>query len=574
MIKFEVLPHKDAPLFPDSESGQAVFKKLLEDIQSGKAGSSEVLDVLRQAMLTNLWFFLKFGAGANGPFHFLNTGVHLDMTNFRQSEVCMREGAKVAIFLPRGFAKTTIFTQGATGWELLRNPNLLFRIVNATISRAEQFKGVVQRIFDANPFITQLFPETKPASGAKRWNTVEMVMPNATRLHKEPSLSAGGVEGASEGDHFDVLQMDDLVGMDDVDANFNAGMSMEKAITWFSMHETLLKSRIKSRSFVVATRYGPGDVYAIICNNVRAVHGFNNNSFKIKSDGEWDVYYRHAIENDVATNPYVITKEAYARLLVERPLVAAYQYANDVTISIMNELAQLNPKRCEVVWGEQSNQFWIVRPDEKDSEGEKEKIPLSECTVCISCDWAGSDRKRSIRTSRSSIGVWAKDPYNRCYRIDQMVGFFSMPDVYDHIFRLWKRWEGYVTTTLLEANAMQKGIFDLIDDEQKRRGIWINKLKCNAVGDKVVRIRSTLGLHLHKGLVYLTDQASTEFNEERLAFPSPRLDVLDESEKALSYLVAPENEEQRTEERSLREMREVEAMGTDEENECDNLFGY
>ena len=565
-MQFAICGHKDAPLFKDAEQSKAIFEQLLVEIQRGAVNDAAVKAVLRQASLVNLWFFLKFVAGATGPFHFLNTGVHLDMCNFRQSAVCMREGAKVAVFLPRGFAKTTIFTEGALAWELLRDPNQRFRIVNATIARAGRFKNVVQRIFDSNPMVAMLFPETKPTPGVRRWNETEMVMPNALRMHKEASLSAGGTEGASEGDHFDLLQMDDIVGMDDVDANFNPGVSMDNAITWFSMHETLLTSRMKSRSFVVATRYGPGDVYTRICDNVREVHGFNNNSFKPRSDGEWDVYYRHAIENGEATNSFVITVDAYAKLLRDSPLVAAYQYANDVTISIMNEFASLQPRRCSVVWGEQSQTWWLVR----DGEGEEARTKLSDCNCCISCDWAGSDKRRSIRTSRTSIGVWAKDSEGRVYRFDQSVGFFSIPDVFDKIFTIHERWRGYISATLLEANAMQKGIYDLIQEEQQRRGIYLSIRKKNGIGNKVVRIRATVGMHLHKGMLYLCDKCSAEFNEERMAFPSPKLDVLDESEKAMSHLKATESSAQTLEKLMALDEVAVETM----DDEAAGGFGY
>lgn len=573
-MKFDVLPHPKAPLFPDAESGQKVFENLLVALQHNAVGDLDVQNILRQAGLVNLWFFLKFIAGATGPFHFLNTGVHLDMCNFRQSDVCFRDGAHVAVFLPRGFAKTTIFTEGAIAWELLRDPNKCYRIVNATINRASRFKNVVQRVFDTNPMVAALYPETVPKTAAKRWNDTEMVMPNATRLHKEASLSAGGVEGAPEGDHFDLLQMDDIVGMDDVDANFNAGLSMDKAITWFDMHETLLNSRMKSRSVVVATRYGPGDVYAKICSNTREVYGFDNNSFKRKTDGAWDIYYRHAVENGEATNPFVITAEAYSKLLRESPLVAAYQYANDVTISVVAEFAQLKTKRCSLAFSQAENEFYIVRDD----EGPDERVKVAECECCISVDWAGSDRKKSVHTSRTSIGVWARDHANRCYRFDQSVGYFALPTVFEKIFQLHEKWQGYVGAVLLEANAMQRGIFDLIVQEQEKRGTWMNIKKRNAVGDKVVRIRSTLGMHLAKGLIYLKDDCSAEFIEEKLAFPSPRLDVLDESEKALSWLATPESDEHK-EARALEQeaahvfgAHKVETFADADEHV--NLFGY
>ena len=41
-------------------------------------------------------------------------------------------------------------------------------------------------------------------------------MPNAEALWKEPTIAAGGSTGASEGNHHDLLLLDDLIGMDDV----------------------------------------------------------------------------------------------------------------------------------------------------------------------------------------------------------------------------------------------------------------------------------------------------------------------------------------------------------------------
>ena len=171
--------------------------------------------------------------------------------------------------------------------------------------------------------------------------------------------------------------------------------------------------------------------------------------------------------------------------------------------------------------------------------------------------------------------MWAKDSANRVYRFDQDVGYYAMPEVIDKLFALHVKWKGYTTATLLEANAMQKGIYDLVVEDQLKRGIYMNIRKCNAAGNKIVRIRTTVGSYLHKSLVYLTDAASLEFNEERLAFPSPRLDVLDESEKAMAYLETPEGPESRAIHEAAKEEAAIAAMDiTDEGEYADVGFGY
>ena len=68
-----------------------------------------------------------------------------------------------------------------------------------------------------------------------------------------------------------------------------------------------------------------------------------------------------------------------------------------------------------------------------------------------------------------------------------------------------------------------------------------------AQGDKKARIRNTLSLPLSEEKIYATPGPGTfmALSEEMKLFPSSntKLDVLDESEKALSALRLPETEE-------------------------------
>jgi hypothetical protein len=88
---------------------------------------------------------------------------------------------------------------------------------------------------------------------------------------------------------------------------------------------------------------------------------------------------------------------------------------------------------------------------------------------------------------------------------------------------------------------MQKILKPLLEAEQPRRGQYINPQPVLAKGDKVARIRSNVGYYLSQGKVYLADGYSQEFIEEKELFPMSeyRMDVLDESEKALTLLRKP-----------------------------------
>jgi phage terminase large subunit-like protein len=136
-----------------------------------------------------------------------------------------------------------------------------------------------------------------------------------------------------------------------------------------------------------------------------------------------------------------------------------------------------------------------------------------------------------------------------------------LPEVFDALFELYRKWKGYTIATLVEANAMQRGIVDLLTEEQYERNSWLNLVEINAVGDKVVRIRSTFSVALSQGSIYATQSAASELIAEQMAFPSQALDVLDESEKAISYLKAPASDEAIEEQEVRRNMRKYVKIG-------------
>ena len=569
MIDFHVLPHEKAPLFANFNDASLIINQIIDEIQQGKPGNpKEIFEYVRQAGFVNLWFFLKFIAGVAGPFDFLNEGVHLDLCNFRQSEYCMKPGAHAAAFLPRGFCKTSIMTIGGSAWEALRNGDVRIRIINSVIDRAHSFKHTAQRIFDGNVLFAALYPEAVPARGARRWNDDIAVVAHAGKFFKEPTFKAGGASGSSEGDHHDVLMLDDLIGLDEVDDNFNPNQRMKTVASWLDTNMiALLVSPETSRVLVAATRYGRGDVYQQMWDDCRELVGYAK-GMNVRTDqsGGWVIYYRHVIEDGKATNPFVMTVEGYRHLLKTKPLVAAFQYANNVDISINNELAQLATKSCRLVPVDSSHTDYLVERLGETVSDDDPWIELSRCHCCISVDWAGSDRRKSAATCRSSIGVWAMDWKRRCYRIDQFVGYYGLPAVFENLFALWNRYPGFILTCIVETNAMQGGIVQLLELEQERRGIWLNTTPVAAKGDKIVKIRSVLGQALFQGSIYLSDGASAEFTEERLSFPAGLVDVLDESEKAVTWLEPPESDEHRwnRETKSLR--KRLDSM--------DNGFGY
>ena len=77
-VKFDIAPHKDAPLFTaDEKENQLIVAQAIAEMGANMSTSEQVRDVIRQLGLVSLWFFERYIAGHSGPYNKLNDGIHL-----------------------------------------------------------------------------------------------------------------------------------------------------------------------------------------------------------------------------------------------------------------------------------------------------------------------------------------------------------------------------------------------------------------------------------------------------------------------------------------------------------------
>jgi hypothetical protein len=575
---FAIRPHKEAPDFKDFASGQKALIDLYADITSAHPTTDvkSTLDMMRQAGLVNLWFFLKVIAGAYGPYEKLNEILHLDMCNWRQSDSCMAPGARFMALMPRGFRKSTVFSHGANSWLLTRDATQRIRLVNAVISRAEDFRNLTKATIDSNPMYAALYgpgwkmpdgsdiPSRVPIPNSKDWNADRMVMPNRWRFAAEPSIKAAGVTGSGEGDHHTFLDIDDPVGLDAIDWQFQSTVMMENAKKWMNTNlNALLDTPIEDIIGIVGTRYAGDDCYEKFANDAKEVVGAIDEDVIPIPGGSWSIYYRLVQEDGEMISPEIIGEKELAKM---DPWTAATQYWNKPRKSGINEFVKYVIKPCKLFHDTNSGLYLISFRDELTDE--VKTLNAASLTGVISTDAASKDRNVTALTSRTSVAVHFRDSQNRDFRVWNKVGYMSMDQTFDAIFQAWNLFPGLLEATLFEVNAMQLGLYQLLVKEQEKRKCWINLREVTARGDKIARIRSVVGWHFAQGLIYATPEAVIELKQEKDSFPSKKLDVLDESEKALSWLMRPANEE----EVALSEESEIdhELSLVDSENQ----FGY
>lgn len=545
-VPLQFIHHKDAPLFTGTADNALIINQLIDEIESDNPQlTTEVVELTKQASLVSLWFFLKVLAAYSGPYGDLTDHLHRDMCNYRQQ--MMTPGSRGAIFISRSMYKSTITTHGANAWELLRDPNLRIGMVASKMDMSQQFMWATQRIFDDNDLLRELFPDHCPPRGIKgnilspRWNAVEMVMPNRTRNMPEASIKCMGAGGATAGNHFDLLNADDLIGEKQLNADHLSSEEMLKIGNWFnSNQDTLLVSPKTSRVFLAATRYAPDDAYEQLFQDCHTHVGYwDELPYKPNEDGQWSIYYRMAVERDRLIFPEKVDQKFLTRLRETNPWSYFTQYLNNPFSAQAAEFSEYSVRECDL---DIDNDGWNIHTF---NNGTHRKIPLSSCTVSLGIDPAASEKKTSNRTSRSAIVVVAIDAQNNHYYIDGSVGYYAPTKFFDEIFRLWEKYKYYIGSVNMEGQGGFKFAYNKLIEEIANRRKSIPLRLIRPLPDKDAKIRIFIQPLLDFGLVWATGRIKSEIESEVTVFPGGvKRDVLDAMEIAERLIVRPETEEE------------------------------
>lgn len=548
--EFLITPHVKAPQFSNPAEAPLLFRQAVAELlsENPQLNSAETVQLIRELGFVSMWFFLSGILAPYGPYDLLTDPLSISMVNFRQSSACERPGAHAAVFVPRGFYKSVIFTHGGDTWDLLRNPDERIVIVNAISEKAESFFHQIQSNIVSNDLVHLFYPEIVPGKKGKSTDK-ELILPNRTRAFPDPSLRAMGLTGAAEGGHYTLISLDDLVGLDSVDQARQSNMTMETAKKWFRTNRRALRVDETSRILLAATRFAMDDCYQDVYSSCHSVSGYTDGDLQADPSGEWDVYYRLVEENGVYIRPNVMNKLDFERLLREDYWSAMTQYVNAPMKAGLAEFAEYNPGDATLIWEESSSE-WFLRlfpdPNFSDVGAVSIDIPLAQCDVLVSTDLAATDTGIKAKTCRSSLAAWATTPQGKHVRFWSRVGFFSIEKILDYVFDVNALFKGYVRTTIIESNAFQKIIKPIIEKEMRVRDMYFSVTPVNATGDKKARIRAALGQELPKNGIWLCRGSDKEFREELRMFPmsDSRVDVLDESEKAIVFAIKPATQDE------------------------------
>jgi len=556
---FLITPHPLSPHFATPTSAAEYFPSVAAELSSGHSTNREGYNLIRELCRVSYYSFMNGILRFSGIYDGLEDDLSLDMMNYRQSSLCEQPGAKAATFMPRGFSKSRVFTHGGLTFDFIRNPDESAIIVNAIYDKALEFLHFVERNFDSNEAMAYFFPEFVPGNGKGQVTDKVLILPNK-KAPGEVSCKCFGLTGAAEGGHFDILQIDDLVGLDSLDQNRQSTAQMGTARKWFQTNQRALRKTRDSRIIVAATRYALDDCYADIYGSCHSVTGWTKGDLQPDPLGSWDVYYRLVEEDGKYLRNNVMDEKGLKELMESDFWAAMTQYYNSPMKAGLAEFAEYKVKECELLEDDEDGRLWIRRKDPNRLDGDSEmEIALSSCDLCITTDLAATEDNMKAKSCRSAILVWAEDSRENLYLLWSKVGFFSFEQSMDYIFLAARAFGMYSSGSLIENNAFQKIVKPWVEREQSRRNVYVNPIAINARGDKKARIRTAFGIPLVKGKIWSTPEAAKPLIEELKMFPMSdnRLDTLDASEKAFVFLQRPATEEEREAEEIRMEIEDA-----------------
>lgn len=559
----KVCPHKGAPRFGGSpEEAKTLMQQMISEVTSQNfTVNQEALDLLRQASLVNLYFFGKYVLGAYGRYGYMNEGIQLDMCNFRQGPHCMDPGARAAMALFRGSGKTDISTVCGGTWELIRDPDMAVGVANAKAERAEVFTGAILANFLHNDLVKLLWPEwcrfKRPPAASS------FTLPNRKFYRKEASVKALGCTGSTEGDRFDLLNADDLVGLDDLTAENLSSATMGMKKRWFQVSEKANMASLKSRYVMEFTTFGAEGVYQEVFSNLKSIEGTILDAYEVGGSKKWHLFIRDVIEDGKPSIPEVQTIESLEDLRVSNPVLYYSQYRMRPQEGGLLEFKELPVGRALLV--KRGDDFVVRYPaQEKMRIGllvEKktgrmpewdyttdEDVDLGGCASAASLDPAGTSRAEATsKSSKSSLVFWARDHLERNTLVWEKTDYLGIFEVFNAIHELVKLFRGIVPWVSVEKAAMQKIIKPMLEKERNlfwEEG-WVGFRDIEAGGDKNARIRYTLAPLAARGLLWVCQGTGQNFLDEFAIFPMSKvkIDCLDASEKAIRMLRTPRSPE-------------------------------
>ena len=457
-----------------------------------KGNDQPQIDEVRKQCAESLWFLCTQFLGYKD----------WDLVHDDVERLLRRPARKKALLLPRNHLKSSIVTIAYTIQQILKNPNIRVLIGNGVWDIARDFLDEIRGHLELSQ-LKYIFGEFVSA----RWNADEIIVRQRTKPLKEPTIMTTGVEAETTGGHYDLIILDDLMGLQ----NSQTPEQREKVKRFRRSMINLLEPR-NGTLLEIGTRWHLDDTFAEIME---------------KELKYYDMVVRQVVENGKVIFPKKFSMKFDARrkdwIEVNDPLCMDYIDHLKASMPLDEFSAQyLNRpfSKENQLFKPEFFHYWVKRP-----EG---------LFTVMTVDLAISERSNADQTAIVVQGMDHK--YNICV-LDYLVGRWKPSEIIEKVFEMRSKWKPDITG--MEVNGFQRTIKIACEEEMRIRKDYfpIEEIKNGPSLSKENRIKALEPFYRRNAVFHASWMRGKEFENQLQTFPKGRLDdIIDAQAMGLSFL--------------------------------------
>lgn len=455
--------------------------------------SDEKLAAIKEQCQESLWFLCTQFLGYKDW-----DKVHDDV-----ERLLHRPARKKALLLPRGHLKTSFVTIAYATQQILKNPNVRILIGNGVWDIARSFLSEIKAQLESSQ-LKYIFGEFVSA----RWNADEIIVKQRTRPLKEPTVMTTGVEAETTGGHYDIIILDDLIGLQ----NSQTPEQRQKVKRFRRSMINLLEPG--GLLIEIGTRWHLDDTFSEIFE---------------KEKRYYEVLVKKVVENGRLIFPKHFAKkfdpvrkdwtpvddptcmDYVDHLKASMPLDEfSAQYLNE-PFSSENQLFKPEMFR-----------YWNQRP-----EG---------LYVAMAIDLAISEARQADRTALVVLGM---DKEWKLYVLDYLHGRWKPTDIVNNVFHMREKWKPYAVG--METNGFQRTLKLACEEEMRKRRTYfpIDEIKTGPEKSKETRIKSLEPFYRNGSVEHAAWMEGKDLEAELQTFPKGKYDDLIDAEAMCLPLLHP-----------------------------------
>lgn len=421
----------------------------------------------------------------------------------------MKPARKKALLMPRGHLKSTLGTISFAIYQILRNPNVRILIANQVWDLSRSFLREIKEQLEKSQ-LKYMYGDFVSA----KWNEDEIIVRQRTKPLKEPTIKTAGIESEQTGGHFDIIILDDLVGLQ----NSQTPEQRDKAKRFRRTMINLLDPKSKDGMiFEIGTRWSLDDTFSEILE---------------KELKYYDVMIRKVVETGKDGRPALIFPKHFAKKFDERR--KDWVFVDDPTcmdyidhLKASMPLDEFSAQYLNEPFSSEKQLFkpemfkyWNTRP-----EG---------LYVCMTIDLAISEARSADDTA---IVVTGMDKDWKLYILDYLKGKWRPSDVVNNIFEVRGKWKPHVVG--METNGFQRTLKLACEEEMRKRKdhFPIEEIKTGPERSKENRIKSLEPFYREGRVSHAAWMKGKDLEVQLQTFPKARHDdVIDSLSMALNLL--------------------------------------